>query len=264
VGKQQVNRLEALIVSARPYRENDKLVALFAPYKGLTLARSTAGMELKSRLGMRLFPLSLGSFTLVRTGGSFPVLSGADIVAVFRHWVSPAPRLLSASVVLAVLSEIVGPPETSYEFFRMAVNLLRSDPRTYPQRALAVFLLRTMQILGVVSSTERCSICGKVLGSGSVLAPRNLSSFFCVRCFNKTYGEKEVSAVKFPASDLNYLLSVLKIPILNYHRATLTLKQLCLLIELFKARVSDMLPRTVALLNEVQGYLKLPLPFEEV
>lgn len=264
MGKQQIKKLEALIVSVQPYRENDKLVALFSPPMGMTFAKATSAMELKSHLGMRLLPLSLGSFTLVRTGGSFPILSGVDIVAVFRQWKTPGTRVLTASVILTVLSEIVATQETSYEFYRMSVNLLRSNPKTYPEKALAIFLLRSMHILGVISPAETCFACRKILSSGSVLAPMNLTSFFCVRCFNKIYGTKEVSAVKFSASDLNYLLSLLKIPILNYHSANLTLKQLSLLIELFKARASDMLPRTSALLNEVQAYLKLPLALEGI
>lgn len=250
-----LSRIAALVLRSAPLLERDRLISLFTPEYGVVRARATSALELRSRLAPRLVPPSLVDVSLVFPRSGFPIISSAETLNRHLHWQSSAKLVLTTWIFLSVLSEIRAPSEVCTQFFRMVVNLLKSHPKDKVEQALAIFLLRTMRILGVIGLTETCSICGKVLFRGTTIATPDFQSIFCLTCFNRKYGGKDVSFVRFTGEALGKLLRASKLQLLAYHNLSLEKKDFSILLSLFSGRVSDMLPVTVGALNEICHYL---------
>ncbi len=229
----------------------------------MVYAKATSALEMKSRLAPRLVPIKLVNVNLVRTRSSLPIIGSVEVARSYSHWERGSSRLLIASFFLSVLVEFVGPAELSAQFFRMTVNLLNTEPNDRAIDALAMFLSRTMRVLGLMGAVENCAICGIPLVKGYVLSPGSLSSFFCVRCFNKGFGGRAVEIVKMRASTLNKVFQISRIPLLEYHRLKLKPDELGLLIGLFCARVGEFLPKSSRALTEFLPHLGVALPKPE-
>ncbi len=256
----KVIRASALVISAKPYYEKDKLVTLFSASRGKILAIAKSALTLKSHLSPRLMPLTLASVTLIYARAKFPIIGGAEVMSRLRQWMLSSKRLLISSIMLSALLEVMGPREILHQFFRMVVNLLKTDPAESEEGALAMFLTRAMQILGVSGRYEACSLCAKRLNKGLVVASTDFSTLFCVPCFNRTYKGKAVYFYKFKASDVSALMRVRSIRLLSYADFKLSPHQLGLLISLFVSRTQEALPVTASNVMKYAELLDVKLP----
>ncbi len=256
----RIRRVSALVLRSAPLYENDRLVTLFNPKIGVVNARAKSAMEIKSRLAPRLMPLNYVYTSLVYTRSLYPIVSSAEPISSFHHWQKSWLRILISSCFLSLLIELSGPQEVTSQFFRLSINLLQSEPGEKPRKALAVFLVKAMRILGVLENQSRCGICNMPISKGAVISTPSLTLFFCVNCFNKEYSQRSVSFYKIPSNSLNKIIALHQLPLLEYQKISLSGFELGLLLLIFTNRVIDMFPKTIRLISQLYTYVGAEKP----
>jgi len=267
-GQQRIERVQALVLRVRPLGERDRLATLFSIERGPFPARATSALELKSRLAARLMPLHLGRFSLVRGTRGLPIVTGAEITRRFAHWRTSAKHLLVSAFLLAILADLNAPPGMNAQFWQLVVNLLCSKPAERELHSLlAICLQRSLELLGL-NGDVRCAVCDRSLAPPRysarsrtfALASDDYTTFFCRRCFNRQYGDRQVEVTKARIGDLAVLPMLRRCPLLDYPKLAFQPRQVAFVVRLFNLRAQDMMPNAVAALQGIAGRLGIPEP----
>jgi len=163
-------------------------------------------------------------------------------------WRADGLSIRIAGVVLAILEGLDAPEETNRLFFQLSADLLRGDSSENPLSALAVFLVRTLSILGLLGGETSCSICGTSFTSNRIAAAPDLKTFICAECFNRLYGRSEVSVILVMREHLDLLNHLAMTPLSESHKLKMDGDALSFVFSLACARLDNVLPTAVSAL----------------
>lgn len=205
-------------------------------------------MESGSKLAPLLVAPALGRFTLARGRSPIPVLANVELTERFAGWRVSGLNIRVAGVVLAVLEGLDAPEDTNQLLFRLSTDLLSDNPSAHPLPALAVFLVQTLSILGLLGGEANCSICGVAFSTRTVAAAPDLKTFICPECFNRMYGKAEVSVILVERKHLELLGRMAITPISESGTLEMDGDALSFVFSMACARLDGILPAAVSAL----------------
>lgn len=178
------------------------------------------------------------------------IISGIEPIDSFAEWRGDSLRLACCGVMLAALEEMDAPEDTNAGFFSLVTGILRSFASA-PVEGLAVFLVKSLGLLGLLEGNVACSACHKEILAGTTATPPDFSTFICKDCFNRLYGNKEVSAVFINASALSAVNELAGCGLGARMTSKLNSDVLTLIYSLAMARFPEMLPAASAALSKL-------------
>jgi DNA repair protein RecO len=243
----QVQSIRALLLRSVLWGERDRLATLFEPESGVLRARAVAAAETESKLGPLLLPPMLATFTLARGHSPIRILAGIEPEERFTEWRGDSLHIGVAGVILSALESLDAPISTNDQFLNLALGILRNMSKS-PLDGLAIFLVQALDILGLLGGESQCILCGKEITQGMAAAPTDLQAFICRECYNRSYGNKEVTAVFIEAEHIALLKHIAELRLDDPKRLALDADSFAFIFSLAEARLSDMLPSTVSAL----------------
>jgi len=256
-----IRKERALLVRSTPWGERDRLVVVFGERAGRTLAKAVSALEVGSRMAPLLVPPALGEFTLAAGRSGIPVLAGVELEERFPRWRRSAGTLEAAGILLSVLDGMEAPEEQNRTMFTLALEVLRAGPGDEPLATVSVFLAGALELLGLSSAEDTCSICAKKLGGGAAAAAADLSAFYCADCFNREYGRSHVDALTISAERLRQLSRLRQTPPAKAGQAGFSEADIAFVLNLAMHRMGDMLPQASAALRKAATERASASPF---
>jgi len=230
-----------MLLRSTLFSERDKLATLFTPQLGVIRARVTSAALTDSKLGPLLMPPLLGAFTLARGNSPISVLASIEPEDKFPEWRSDSLHIRCAGVILAALEGLDAPERTNRQFLELVTEVFNCFAQS-PIVGLAVFTVKALALLGLLGGEEQCSVCGCDISTGTAAAPLDFSAFICRECYNRLYGDKEVSAIFLQAKDIAAITSVALAKVEECSEMSLGDEAKALIFSLAEARLPDMLP----------------------
>lgn len=175
-------KVNALMLRANDYGENDKILTLLSAERG----KITAGIKGVKKAGAKLKfaaqPFCFAEYILARSGERYTVVQASECES-FYDLRSDINKFYAASAVceaaLALTYEEDGTEEIFSECLRALTEMCREDEGL----ALISFLLKVLKISGYAVSLEDCPVCGKPLTSQSQMRfDMETGSFLCYGC----------------------------------------------------------------------------------
>ncbi|MBQ8320662.1 MAG: DNA repair protein RecO [Clostridia bacterium] len=153
--------LDALVLGAADYKDDDKLLTLFTAERGVLRARIRGVKKPKAKLGFAAQPFTFAEFVLVEKGEYYTVKS-AYLYDGFYNLRSDVVKFYAGSVVLAVAKETVPENEEFRPLFIAAVQALKELCYTDadPLETLIGYLLLAAGESGYSIDLSGCGSCG--------------------------------------------------------------------------------------------------------
>lgn len=238
-----------MLLRSALFGERDKLATLFTPQLGVIRARVTSAALTDSKLGPLLMPPLLGAFTLARGHSPISILAGIEPEDKFTEWRSTSLHLRCAGVILAAMEGLDAPEKTNRQFLDLSTGILKCFPAR-PMDGLAAFIIKGLNLLGLLGGEEQCSVCGSEISAGTAAAPLDLSAFICRECYNRLYGSREVSAIFIHAKDIRAIGDISNAKLEECADISIGDETKALVFSLAEARLPDMLPKaTIAMMR---------------
>jgi recombinational DNA repair protein (RecF pathway) len=194
-----------------------------------------------------LFPPVYGLFTLARGHSPVRILAGIEPEEHFADWRKDAKHLQVAGVMLATLEGLDAPVAINQEALGLVLQVLKLFAAR-PMNGLVVFTVRMLDILGLLGGETTCTICGKEIAQGMAAASPDLQTFICRNCYNRIYGNKEVSIIFVDARHLQLLKRIAYGEMEKCLDTEIDSEGLALILDLAEKRLRDALPLVAAAL----------------
>lgn len=155
----------AIVVRYVNYRENDRMLTLFSPTRGLVEAVARGCRRPKSKLLSASELFALGEFELFEKSGRRTV-TGFTLTENFYDLRGDWDRLSVGVYLLALCEAAVQPGQGAQDLFMLLLHTLsRLTFTDQPWRPLLTgFLTRYAAIEGVRPRLRHCMTCGRVIG----------------------------------------------------------------------------------------------------
>ncbi len=155
----------AIVLRFANYRENDRMLTLFSPTRGLVEAVARGCRRPKSKLLSASEPFALGEFELFEKNGRFTV-TGFTLTESFYALREDWDRLSCGMYLLALCEAAVQPGENAQELFMLLLHTLsRLTFTRQPWKPLLTgFLAHFAACEGFRPRLKHCVCCGRPLG----------------------------------------------------------------------------------------------------
>ena len=175
-------KVNALMLRAADYGENDKILTLLAAGRG----KLTAGMKGVKKAGARLKfaaqPFCFAEYVLACRGGRYTVIGCSETESFYdlrTDIMKYCAACAAAEAALALTYEGDGADGIFYSLVNAFTQMCTGDER----RALIAFLLFALDASGYGLSLEKCPFCGKPLSAaGDLRFDMPSGAFACAHC----------------------------------------------------------------------------------
>ena len=161
-------KVNALMIRAVDYGENDKILTLLTAERG----KITAGIKGVKKAGAKLKfaaqPFCLAEYVLASRGERYTVIQASESES-FYDLRCDIGRFYAASALCEAASALVFEEDASPEMFLYAVSGLRDMCAGNEGMALIKFLLRALRLSGYGFTVGSCSECGVSASTYAVL-----------------------------------------------------------------------------------------------
>ncbi len=181
-------KVNALVIRAIDYKDNDKILTLYSLEKG----KITAGIKGVKKAGAKLKfcsePFCFAEYILAEKGGRYTVISASYIDSFYDLRLDLKKYYLS-SVVLEFLNLQTENEVPDIEIFDLAINTLKNICYNPKERcSLANFFYRAIENLGYSFQSPMCLSCGDEI-KGRVFFRYKDATFSCESCIEEDYKE---------------------------------------------------------------------------
>lgn len=208
----------ALLVSTSPVGEADVLVRFFTPSGGAVTALARSLHKSTSRLAASLLPADELEIRLVTGRGARPILAGARVTTDHSCWREDL-DLLALYWFMAECAFLSASEQSiNQATFQLTANLLRSDPSPLARYgALAVFVLKTQRLHGLLADLSHCVVDGHLLADDEPvhLLPSG-EGVIGREAYNKHYARTGGGLVRMEPERLARWRQILGGPLLDY------------------------------------------------
>jgi DNA repair protein RecO (recombination protein O) len=157
----QVFQMEAVVLKAVPFQENDRILTLFAPSGVFKLFLKGRGRDL-IRLNALATPLTVGEYLFVQGRGELFRFREGTIHYQHLHLRSSLEKLQVAQQLIEALMTSQWPAKPSQQLYLLFRHFLYALERSaFPYRLIAPFLLKLLQHEGILQLKGGCVECGK-------------------------------------------------------------------------------------------------------
>ena len=173
-------KCDALMLRATDYKDNDKILTLFAAGKGKLTAVCRGVRKAAAKLKFAAQPFCFAEYVLAGRAGRYTVISGSlhDGFYPLREDIG---KFYAASAVLEVCNLLLPEGMESDGLLLSAVRTLEGICDGDESATLIAFLLSALEAAGYTLRTDGCLRCGKPL-SGRGFFSFDLGGFFCADC----------------------------------------------------------------------------------
>ncbi len=190
---------KGLVLRARNYRENDKLLTILTPDYGKITAILKGVNKPNAKLKFAGQPFCLADFSLVKKGEFFTVTTASESLNFFE--ITKDYEKLSAGFAILEMSDL------ALDFEQKCSELLIENLHAFevlaykkllPQILLIKYMLRLFKISGYEIFMEKCQNC-KGEFSENIFFDFNFGNFVCEKCvsdYTAKFSPKEFSNLK--------------------------------------------------------------------
>ena len=181
-------KVNALVVRAVDYKDNDKILTLYSLEKG----KITAGIKGVKKSGAKLKfasePFCFAEFILAKKGERYTVTNATYIDSFYNLRTSLEKYYLSA-VILDTVNALIEQDSSDILLFNLILNAVKGICYSDNERAiLCKYLYSLCEINGYGILNTSCKFCGKNI-TNRVFFRYSDASFSCLDCFNNFYKE---------------------------------------------------------------------------
>ncbi|MCD7728417.1 MAG: DNA repair protein RecO [Clostridia bacterium] len=175
-------KVNALMIRAVDYGENDKILTLFSAENGKISAGIKGVKKAGAKLKFAAQPFCFAEYILSAKGGRYTVINASESES-FYDLRCDINKFYAASSLCEAVSVLTFEEDAAPELFTLSLKTL-SDMCTGDEGfALVSFLSRALALSGYGFSLGSCGVCGSPLDGGSVLKFDFGSGMFtCYNC----------------------------------------------------------------------------------
>ncbi|MBR5388298.1 MAG: DNA repair protein RecO [Clostridia bacterium] len=182
-------KLNGIVVSATDYRENDKIINVFTPERGVISASLKGVKKAGAKLKFAAAPFCLAEFMFSVKGDKRTVI-GAALTDSFYPLREDLKKFYCGATALEFVKKFVREEMSSPELFILVVNTLK-DLAYGKGDCLSVtseFLVSALKFSGYALNIGGCLSCGKTEFT-RVFFDVATGGFYCEECFGKEMRE---------------------------------------------------------------------------
>ena len=242
--------VNAIVLKAVDYKDNDKILTLFSLEKG----KITAGIKGVKKSGAKLKfasePLAFCEYVLAEKNGRYTV-TGATYIDSFFNLRLDLLKYYSSAVVADSLNALVTEGEADSNLFSLAINVIKSiNYQSEELKALSYYLLNLSEILGYQIQSLNCLGCGEEI-SGRVFFSPTFAEFYCFNC-------KDEKAIEITLETYNGLQKIINANLDSVLKSELTKTQQVKLIKFLfyyiQTKTDSNLKTAVSLIEFLKNY----------
>ena len=175
-------KLNAIVVKAVNYGENDKILTLFSLEEGLISARIKGVKKAGAKLKFASEPFCFAEFILSSSGDKNTVI-GASMYEGFYSIRESVESFYAGACVLEFLSKFALIKEPNAELFDTAINTLKELVFTNENKyfSLLIFFVKSLKNTGYALTLSGCQHCGEEIKTRAFF-DANTGAFLCPDC----------------------------------------------------------------------------------
>lgn len=208
----------AIVCAVRESGESDRIITLFGPECGKSLALVKGARKSKSKLAGASRPFCEGKFYLER-GRALPLLTGVEVIRAHKKVQAAAPTLALGSLILEILSRSHWPDDLWEQVFRLAVNSLCAMPESRESGALTklgcVMWAKLLKLSGEYPDAAQCEKCGLPVYEGAAYFDRNIERINHEKC-TPVNAEGEPAGLKTDSKVCGAIYRLYDLPLKKY------------------------------------------------
>ena len=154
---------------------------------------------------------------------------------------------------MAALDGLDAPERTNKQFLELTTGVLKGFADR-PDIGIGLFTVKVLRLLGLLGGETQCAICGRANTAGTVAAPPDMTAFICRECYNRAYGDKEVSVIFIRGRHLEAIRRIAQMHVEDRLDIRIGSETMAVIFSLAESRLPEMLPgATAALMRLVAG-----------
>nr|WP_286207940.1 DNA repair protein RecO [Clostridium caldaquaticum] len=206
---------KAMVIKAAEFKESDKIIWLFTEKLGKISVVAKGAKRSKSKFLSLTLPFCFGNYVVFK-GKSLYTLNEGEVVNSFQFLLSNLESLTYASYLCELIDIALVEEESNRELFKNFITvfyLMENNAVDY-ELLLRAFEVKLIISAGYYFNLENCSICGKKINTSNYISFEHLGGL-CNDC-------RKIGGMSVSYSTYNTLKYLIKVPIENVYRLTLT------------------------------------------
>lgn len=179
-------KVNALMLRAVDYNENDKILTLLTAERGKITAGIKGVKKAAAKLKFAAQPFCFAEYILSVRGERYTVINCSECES-FYDLRTDINKFYAAAAVTEGADAMTFPEADCEEIFYECVKTLSEICTGGESFALIRFLLFALKISGYGINTGKCAVCGKELNSPKIKFDMESGSFLCEECGGGTY-----------------------------------------------------------------------------
>ncbi len=177
-----LNQLEGIVIRARPYGENNKIVTLFTRDAGKITCMARGAKKPSSRLAAITQPFTHGSFSIYK-GRGMGTLQNGDQLESLRHIREDIMKTAYASYIVELIDRLTEQDEPQPAIYELLYQALHAIEEDYDPEAISLFVeWKMLPSAGLTPTLHQCANCGAT--DGEFAFSFQELGFLCHRCFH--------------------------------------------------------------------------------
>ncbi len=200
-------KVRGLVLSAKPHREQDRLIRILTSDHGIILASAPGAGKLGSRHALSAQPGTLSDFNMNQSKG-FYYLAESELVEPFSGLYEDIERLTCAAHILEISSDLCVSEEISSAVYPCTVFALYalSGSKHKPALVVSAFEWKMMSIAGYSADLTGCT-CGREDADDRYAFSMSKWRLFCLRPGCLTKAGNYIPISRGTADALRYIQS---------------------------------------------------------
>ena len=172
--------INALVLRAVDYRENDKILTLLSATEGKISVGAKGVKKSGAKLSFAAQPFCFAEF-VIASKGERNTLVQASMIDSFYELRTDIEKLYAASAVVEICDRLLFEEDESEALLIMAVRALKDMCSGDPCLCLCTFIIGSLDLAGYMLSFDGCFVCGEKIGE-KLFFDLETGGFTCSEC----------------------------------------------------------------------------------
>ena len=181
-------KVNAIVIKAIDYKENDKILTLYSLEKG----KITCGIKGVKKSGAKLKfasePFCFAEYILAKKGDRYTVINVTHIDS-FYNLRTNLEKYYTGEVVLETINSLTEQETPDANLFSLIITTIKNICYNQNEKAiLSKYLHNLVELNGYGINSVNCHLCGEDI-DGRVFFRFSDATFACYECYSETYRE---------------------------------------------------------------------------
>lgn len=154
-------KLEGIIISDKPFKENSKILDIITKEKGVISVISKGCKKLKSELRSVSEKFCYASFNIVYKEGKLSTLVSADVINSFKNIKKDIEKISYVNFISDLTNQVIKHSYNESIFDIYIGALLKIEEGFSPSLITNILELKYLDFLGISPIFDGCCVCGK-------------------------------------------------------------------------------------------------------